>query len=142
MKTEIETRIQDSGKRNAEGVGKVEATLAQTDPSDPSETSDSSDSGHRAEPTGAPAPHSPRSMYAPVQNSVASGSAAFPAAAETTPVGRGRSQSEPSPVLFVRRRALINSPAPHSPRSSCAPVQNPAGPDSGFCLLPFRPPPI
>jgi hypothetical protein len=111
MKTEIETRIQISGKRDTGLIGKVNATLAQTDPSDPSETSDSSDSGHRAEPTGPPAPHSQRSPCAPVQNSVASGSPAFPAAAETTPVGRGRSQSEPSPVLFVRRRALIK---PHS----------------------------
>jgi hypothetical protein len=33
-----------------------------------------------------------------------------PAAAATdAPVGRGRSQSEPSPVLFIRRRAQINS---------------------------------
>jgi hypothetical protein len=78
----------------------VNATLAQTDPSDPSETSDSSDSGHRAEPTGALAhefnhptipagrgsiaARPPRSLRAPVQNSVASSSPAFPAAAETT----------------------------------------------------------
>ncbi|MDB6034665.1 MAG: hypothetical protein JWM16_5003 [Verrucomicrobiales bacterium] len=34
---------------------------------------------------------------------------ALPTAA---PVGRGRSQSEPSPVLFVRRRALIGSMVP------------------------------
>jgi hypothetical protein len=70
----------------------------------------------------------------------------------TAPVGRGRSQSEPSPVLFVRRRAQINPHpvlirshdltrsrshaltrsrshalpiAAHSPRSPFPPVQKP-----------------
>jgi hypothetical protein len=43
------------------------------------------------------------------------------AAQKTTPVGRGRSQSEPSLVLFVRRRALINFQVPRSP---FAPVEH------------------
>ncbi|MDB6032287.1 MAG: hypothetical protein JWM16_2625 [Verrucomicrobiales bacterium] len=41
--------------------------------------------------------------------------ATLAAAQKTTPVGRGRSQSEPSLVLFVRRRALINFQVPSSP---------------------------
>ncbi|MDB6029667.1 MAG: hypothetical protein JWM16_5 [Verrucomicrobiales bacterium] len=40
-----------------------------------------------------------------------------------TSVGQGRSQSEPSPVLFVRRRALIHTLVPRPPR---------------FAPLPFR----
>ena len=36
------------------------------------------------------------------------------------PLGRGRSQSEPSPVLFVRRRGLINSLVPRPPNRPSA----------------------
>jgi hypothetical protein len=60
MKTEIENRIQISGKQDAGLSGKVEGTLAQTDPSDPS---DLSDSGHRAEPP------APRRINPPFQSS-------------------------------------------------------------------------
>jgi hypothetical protein len=44
-----------------------------------------------------------------------------PVITPVTPLGRGRSQSEPSPVLFVRRPALINS---QTPRPLLPPVQN------------------
>jgi hypothetical protein len=61
--------------------------------------------------------NSPRSRLNPaitplVQN--------FPSVASVRAVGRGCSQSEPSPVLFVRRRPLIHSRVPRPPRSPSA----------------------
>jgi hypothetical protein len=49
-----------------------------------------------------------------------------------TQVGRGRSQSEPSPVLFVHRRALIHSLVQRPPCSALLPFKKIEGCESLF----------
>jgi hypothetical protein len=142
MKTEMKSKIQDSGKQNARLGCESNATPTtqscicgttpdQTDRSGVSYPSDS------PSPAATPAePMNPTIRSSTYPNRAARSRSIQPylglsrlkknsprsSLSPAIPVGRGRSQSEPSPVLFVRRRALINFLIPGPPGSPSASV--------------------
>jgi hypothetical protein len=141
MKTETKNRIQDSGKQDAIAGLQDKAVPAAPHYTCPA-TADQTD---RSEPgSAATNPCIQQSIHPTVGSSCLSDSPSLdetpaqpfdPTIQEsnyptirsstqpTTSIGRGRSQSELSPVLFVRGRALIHSLVPRPPRSAPLPLR-------------------
>ncbi|MDB6034129.1 MAG: hypothetical protein JWM16_4467 [Verrucomicrobiales bacterium] len=97
MKTEIENRIQDSGKQDARpgcDSNAMSAIPQYARPAAPDQTD-------LSYPTDSPGLHEAAINSQPTNPTIHS------ITQPITPVVRGRSQSEPSPVFFVRRQAQI-----------------------------------